>query len=74
MEEHGQNVGSRDAREGGDNVNIFFLLLCIDIQNTMRRASVSRGGTRGKIKRKKEKMKEEVLELSNSKVLFCPMR
>ena len=67
MEEHGQNVGSRDAREGGDNVNIFFLLLFfIEIQNTMRRASVSRGGTRGKIKRKKEKMKEEVLELSNS--------
>ena len=63
MEEHGQNVGSRDAREGGlDNVNIFFLLLFIEIQNTMRRASVSRGGTRGKIKRKKEKMKEEVLE------------
>ena len=73
MEEHCQNVGSRDAREGGDNVNIFFLL-CIDIQNTMRRASVSRGGTRGKIKRKKEKMKEEVLELSNSKVQFCPMQ
>ena len=35
---------------------------------------MSRGGTRGKIKRKKEKMKEEVLELSNSKVLFCSMQ